>query len=79
MIDPDEIESGVRTPLYLAVGKKYEVMLAQKTREVLRPKGAEETAFLRGYITAIQDCARLPAMLKAEIAMRRKQNARRAR
>lgn len=82
MIDVDEIEAGERSPLYLALIEKYKVMLRQKTNELIAPedpKKPENTASLRGYIAAINDIAGLPAMLKAEIATRRKQNARRAR
>lgn len=79
MIDLDEIESGTASPLYLALIEKYKVMLRQKTEDLIKPGPAEDTAFMRGYIAALSDCVRIPAQLKAEIATRRKQNARRAR
>lgn len=79
MIDLDEIEAGEHSPLYLAIADKYDFMRKQKTASLLEAKPAEETAFLRGYITALADCARIPAQLKAAIVAKRTQNARNAR
>jgi hypothetical protein len=76
VIDLDEIDAGLRSPLYVAIEKRLAVMIRQKTESLLQMKNPEETAHIRGYITAVQDCARVPAMLKAEIETRRKQNAR---
>ncbi len=72
MIDPDEIESGLRSTFYREIAARYDAMLKSKIEAVLLPKNAEDTAYIRGFVEGVRACQRLPEVFRNEIEARRK-------